>query len=479
LPHIHRDQGWGALVLTRRQETAWSVLSGPQRNTMLVGGSRSGKTTVACAAVLGRAKKATGSRHLIARFRMNACWKSIGLETLPLVARRMSIPIKRRAEYYFTLPEHRVGSAFEASEIWLSGLDEKERLEQILGKEYATLYKNEASQIPYASSVVLDTRLAQKIDGLKQRSITDLNPTGKTHWTHRLFIEKVDPITRIRIPDPEEYAFLAMNPEDNRENLTPEYLRVLDNLPERQRKRFYEGSYVDEIDNALWSFEMIERVRIDGVDPSLIAPIARGDIQDERMPAMQRVVVAIDPSGTAGKESDRSDNVGVSVAGLGKDGRGYLLADRTCNLPPAGWANIAVTAYHEFAADRIVAEKNFGGAMVESTIRAADPNVPIKMVVASRGKAVRAEPISAFYDPKIDKVRHVGRMPELEDQLCSFSTAGYMGDRSPDRADAAIWALTDLLGVNPGDGLGFFEYMRRQHEAMLAAKAAHEAARAI
>lgn len=438
---------------------------------MLVGGSRSGKTTVACAAILARAKKVLGSRHLIARFRMNAVWKSIGLETLPIVARRMGIPLKRRAEYYFTLPEHRVGSAFEASEIWLSGLDEKERLEQILGKEYCTVYKNESSQIPYASSIVLDTRLAQKLDGLKQRCFVDLNPTGRTHWTHRLFIEKIDPITRIRIPDPEEYAFLAMNPEDNRQNLTVEYLRVLDNLPERQRKRFYEGSYVDEIDNALWTFESIERVRIDDIDPSLVAPIARGDVKDERMPAMARIVVAVDPSGTSGDESDRSDLVGINVSGIGIDGKAYVLSDRTCNLPPAGWANVAVTAFHEFHADRIVAEKNFGGAMVESTIRAADQNVRVKMVTASRGKAIRAEPISAFYDPKIDKVRHVGRMPELEDQLCSFSTSGYMGDRSPDRADACIWALTDLLGV-AGDGFGFYEYLQREHQALMDAKAA-------
>jgi hypothetical protein len=408
---------------------------------------------------------------------MNAAWSSVALDTLPRVARLMGVTLRRRQERYFTLPEHRVGSAFEASEIWISGLDEKERIEQILGKEYATIYKNEASQIPYSSSIVLDTRLAQKVEGLRQRCFTDLNPPGKSHWTHRLFIERIDPLTRMPLPDPENYAFFSMNPDDNRENLTPEYLRVLENLPERQRRRFYEGAYVDEIEGALWTFEMIERVRIEGIDQSLIAPIARGDLKDERMPSMARVVVAVDPSGTAGDENERSDAVGISVCGLSSDGKTYVLADRTCNLGPAGWAKVVITAFHEFKADRIVAEKNFGGAMVEGTIRVADPNVPVKMVTASKGKAVRAEPISAFYDPKIDKVRHVGRMSELEDQLCSFSTNGYVGDRSPDRADALIWALTDLLGV-AGDGTGFLEYMRLEHEKMIAAKAEKAAAKA-
>jgi hypothetical protein len=104
---------------------------------------------------------------------------------------------------------------------------------------------------------------------------------------------------------------------------------------------------------------------------------------------MRRVVVAIDPSGAASENDELADAIGIVVAGLGIDGRGYVLADRTCRLSPAAWGRRAVAAYHEFKADRIVAERNFGGAMVEHVIKTADENVPFAEVTASRGKAVR------------------------------------------------------------------------------------------
>ena len=114
-------------------------------------------------------------------------------------------------------------------------------------------------------------------------------------------------------------------------------------MPERQRKRFYEGVYQAEIDGALWTFESIEAARC---------------AVDDVPATMRKVVVAVDPSGTRGDEDERSDEVGIIVAGLASDGNAYLLADRTCSLPPEGWAKVAVTAYREFRADRIVAEQN-------------------------------------------------------------------------------------------------------------------------
>ncbi len=178
---------------------------------------------------------------------------------------------------------------------------------------------------------------------------------------------------------------------------------------------------------ALWSSEIIERANVVG-----------------KLPDMQRVVVAIDPSGTRGA-SDGGDSVGIIVAGLGVNGLGYLLADRTCKLSPDGWGRRAVEAYREFKADRIVAERNYGGAMVEHVIRSIDPNVPYREVTASRGKVARAEPIAALYEQ--GKVRHAQRMPELEDQFLAMTSGGYVGDGSPDRADAAVWALAELFGA--------------------------------
>jgi phage terminase large subunit-like protein len=159
-------------------------------------------------------------------------------------------------------------------------------------------------------------------------------------------------------------------------------------------------------------------------------------------PDMRRIVVAVDPSGTGGAD-DNGDSIGIVVAGLGVDGRGYVLADRTCKLSPAGWGRRAVDAYHEFKADRIVAERNFGGAMVEHVIRTADKSVSFKEVVASRGKVVRAEPVAALYEQ--GRVSHIGSFPELEDQCCQIGPDGYVGEGSPDRADALVWALSELL----------------------------------
>ena len=182
-----------------------------------------------------------------------------------------------------------------------------------------------------------------------------------------------------------------------------------------------------DVPGALWTLEMLDGARC------------------AHSPEMQRVVVAVDPSGTKG--DGKGDDIGVVAAGIGVDGRVYVLADRTCQLSPAGWGRRAVETYQQFQADRIVAERNFGGAMVEAVIRGADENVSFKEVTASRGKVARAEPIAALYEQ--GKVSHVGVFPELEDQLCNFTPGGYIGEGSPDRADALVWALTELMIEQP------------------------------
>jgi phage terminase large subunit-like protein len=127
---------------------------------------------------------------------------------------------------------------------------------------------------------------------------------------------------------------------------------------------------------------------------------------------------------------------------VGTDGRGYVLADASGRYTPDGWARAAVGLYRSLNADRIVAESNFGGQMVEATIRAVDGNLPVKMVHASRGKVVRAEPIVALYEQR--RISHVGLLPGLEDQLCGWDPT--VSGPSPDRLDALVWALTDLMG---------------------------------
>ena len=183
---------------------------------------------------------------------------------------------------------------------------------------------------------------------------------------------------------------------------------------------------LDDVEHALWSRDMIDAAR----KPAIL-------------PDMARVVVAVDPSGARNEADEKSDSIGIVVAGKGVDGRAYVLADRTCRMSPDGWGRRAVEAYREFKADRIIAERNYGGAMVEHVIRTIDRNAPYREVVASRGKIARAEPVAALYEQ--GRVSHSSGVEALEDQMCQMTSDGFMGDGSPDRVDALVWALSDLM----------------------------------
>ena len=223
---------------------------------------------------------------------------------------------------------------------------------------------------------------------------------------------------------------------DNRSNLAPSFFTQVVARYEGTRlgRQELNAEILDDVPNALWTRERIDAAR---------KPVT--------LPDMARVVVAVDPSGARGADDEKADSIGIVVAGKGVDGRAYVLADYTCKLSPAGWGRRAVEAYRDHHADRIVAERNFGGAMVEAVIRTADPNVPYKEVVASRGKVQRAEPVAALYEQR--RVSHVGELADVEDQLCQMTPDGYLGDGSPDRADALVWALTELMVSDTNTGI--------------------------
>ena len=424
----------GELSFSEGQRSAYRVLAGDARHACLFGGARSGKTFLIVRGIIEPARKAPGSRHLIARLRGNAVWTAIAGDqnsTIHTVARLCFA----NREDVVPLVQHRLDGFFElqnGSTIWLGGLEDEKRLDKILGREYSTIYLNEASELTYSTASMAMTRLAEVKPNIKQRIFVDLNPVGKSHWTHRWFIEKVDPISRLPLGDPDNFASARLNPGDNYHNLDSEFVKSLEELPEKHRKRFLEGVFVDEVEGALWTYENLER--------------CRASLEDIPVALRQRVVVAVDPSGAANKDSD-ADEIGIIVAAKSKDGHAYVLADYTFRGAPREWAQTAVNAFHEFRADLIVAEGNFGGEMVKQTIKMADPSVPVHLVTASRGKAVRAEPVAELYD--LGKVHHVGRFGHLEDQLCAFSSAGYKGADSPDHADALIWAISELFERPP------------------------------
>ena len=156
------------------------------------------------------------------------------------------------------------------------------------------------------------------------------------------------------------------------------------------------------------------------------------------MPEFQRIVVAIDPAVTSGENSDET---GIVVCGITSNKHYYVLDDRTLRATPDNWARQAINAYRDWRADKIIAETNNGGDLVTSVLRQVDQNIPVKQVHASRGKKVRAEPISALYEQ--GRVHHVGAFPKLEDQLVIWTPDS---NESPDRLDALVWALTELSG---------------------------------
>jgi len=404
-------------TLTVKQREANRLLAGPARNVMLRGGSRSGKTFILIRAICHRAINAPGSRHAIFRFRFNHAKISIWSDTLPKVL-ELCFPglVVRfdKTDFYVEFPN--------GSQIWIGGLDDNERVEKILGQEYATLYFNESSQIPWGSVETAMSRLAQKCalaqeianatgrQTLRLKAFFDCNPPSKLHWSYQLFRAGMKPGTKEAIPNPDDYVEMKINPADNADNLPAEYFDVLASMSAAKRLRFEAGEWASEVNGALWALE--DRTAPDG---KTMPGIDANRVNEA--PEMRRIVVAVDPSGTRGDGG--GDDIGIVVAGLGVDGRGYVLEDATVNMSPEGWGRRAVELYHRWEADRIVGERNYGGDMVRFTIATADKNAAFKEVVASRGKAVRAEPVSALYEQ--GKVSHVGVFADLEDQMCLAS----------------------------------------------------------
>jgi phage terminase large subunit-like protein len=208
---------------------------------------------------------------------------------------------------------------------------------------------------------------------------------------------------------------------DNARNLAP---GVVDALAARYGstrlgRQELDGEILDDAPGALWKLAQFDAARVDAA------------------PDLRRVVVAIDPAVTA---HEGSDETGIVVAGIGLDGRVYVLEDLSGTYPAEQWARRAVEAFRRWRADRIVCEVNNGGDLVEGTLRAVDRSVPVKQVRATRGKALRAEPVAALYEQ--GRVSHVGSLSRLEDQCASWDPAG--DHRSPDRLDALVWAITEL-----------------------------------
>jgi len=389
---------------------------------LAVSGARSGKTFEFVRSLIARAIHAPDSRHVIIRKHFGQVKKFVWLDTMPKVLRicypQIEPYLKQdKSDYYWRFPN--------GAEIWIGGLDDKDRADKILGGEYNTIYFNEVSEISHTSIVTALTRLAMKTfkkDGrpLTNKAYFDCNPPHKTHWSYKMFYDQQDPITNIAIPNPERQAVIELRPEDNLDNLPEQYIEELKNLTGNARLRFYEGLYQDEAAGALWSEKLINKTRV------LKAP-----------EKLKRIVVSIDPAVT---KTETADETGIVIVGEDHHGHGYVLEDLSGIFSPNEWARRAVAAYNKWEADKIIAEVNQGGDMVRTILKGLQANIAYASVRATRGKILRAEPISSLYEEGI--VHHVGSFPDLEYQMVT-----YTGDKdiSPDRLDAAVHGLTFLM----------------------------------
>lgn len=227
------------------------------------------------------------------------------------------------------------------------------------------------------------------------------------------------PIIKNLVNDPNTVTIRGSTYE-NRDNLPQKYFDYIIGKYEGTRigRQEIEGQILDDNPDALWNRKIIE------------------DNRRNKAPELIRIVVAVDPEATA---NEKSSETGIIVIGVCADGHGWLLGDESLRSSPDMWGNAVVTAYYKYNADRVIGEINNGGDMIEYVIKTIDDKIPFKAVRASRGKYIRAEPVVALYEQ--GKIHHVGNFPDLEDQLCEWVP----GEKSPDRLDALVWGVTELM----------------------------------
>ena len=310
--------------------------------------------------------------------------------------------------------------AFEPSRnqlVWPNGaiaqLFSAEDPDSLRGPQFGAAWADEIAKWRYGEAVWDMLQLALRL-GREPRAVATTTPRP-VPLLRRMLADVTVAVTRAKT-------------SENAENLAPSFVaemsrRFAGTVLGRQE---LDGELVDDVAGALWRRDWIEAQRC------------------RTAPELDRIVVAVDPPVTA---TERSNACGIVVAGLGADSRAYVIADRSvAGRAPDVWARAAVAAYRDFAADCIVAEVNQGGDLVAAVLRQVDNGVPVRKVRATRGKWVRAEPVAALYSE--GRVVHVGQFEKLEDEMCAFGAGGLKG-RSPDRMDALVWALTDLMLDGP------------------------------
>lgn len=411
---------------TEKQIEALSLLT-RYAHTMLMGGSRSGKTFLLVRCAFIRAFKVASTNHLFVRKHLSHARTSLWLNTIPQVLDKCfpgTRIYKNTKEMYIQLDN--------GSRIWVAGTDDKERIEKILGNEFSTIIAEEASQISYDAITTLDTRLAEN-KGLSPRFWYSCNPPTKSHWTFKVFVKKIDPDSKNPLTNPDEYAALLMNPIDNKANLSDDYFRKLDNLPIRKRQRFRDGLFLDEIEGALFE----ERWIVDNRSgATTLEQLKKTGVK------IIKIAIGIDPAVTAKKNSDKTGIVVCAQGIVDKVFHYYVLCDASRIYKPLEWGLVVKNLAAEYDTDYVVCETNQGGDLVESNLRMAGYTGLIERVHTTVGKHVRAEPIAGLYQSNL--VHHLldSNLNDLEDVLINYIPL--LTENSPDEMDALVHCISSF-----------------------------------
>ena len=432
-----------AFELFSKQREIMAAIASSATYILSRGGSRSGKTTTNIYAVVYRALAASNSNHAIFRATFQQAREHIFDKTLKEVIstvwpdlwerlndRHDSTCSINHTELKIELPNGSVIQCF--------GMDDPDKRK---GAEYSTILVDEADAVmDFDDIITLETRLAEvryKDNGngerLQHKVLFATNPNvNQRHWIYRTFIEKVNPSTGVKHPEPDDWAEIFINPRDN-PHLPPDYIERAERNWSPMRKRVYlDGEWLPDDENAMFKSEWWVKSRLPSCSPS------------EARTNLTRIIVAVDPAVSATKGSDET---GIIVLGIDRNGVCYILEDCSGVYQPEVWAEKAVAAYFKWNADCIIAERNNGGSLVTNNITTASRVPTVKTVWASNGKEVRAEPVVGPYSRGL--VIHCGQFDKLEHQLATFTYDANKNRKngSPDRLDALVWGLTELLVI--------------------------------
>ena len=399
------------IQILREYATRWTFLAHPGQIPpedrawfcyLMRSGRGGGKTRAGAEWVLKRVRR--GYRHIALIGQTAADIRDtmveLGPSSIMKIARANERPIYEPSKRRLTFPNGAVATTFTGEEP-----------DQLRGPAHDTVWIDELAKFKYPEETWDNMEMGLRLGN---------NPQVFCTTTPRPI-----PIIKRLIRDPTTID-VRFSTAQNAENLSPIFLKRIQEryAGTRLGRQELEGEVLEDNPNALFQRDVIENLRV------------------RQAPQLIRVVIGMDPAVTG---NEKSDETGIIAGGIAATGHGYILQDASLRASPAEWARAGVRCLHQNQGDRIVGEVNNGGDLVEVNIRTVDRNIPFTAVHASRGKAIRAEPVAALYEQ--GRIHHVGTFPELEDQMCDWVPGG----KSPDRMDALVWCIWELFGLGLKD----------------------------